>query len=78
MVDKTYSETHAIVRIPYEFVPVPEKGQFVSCLDRAGKEQGSFEVVKVISGGAKNKTTTLWLAVPQDLAMEIRSVAIRN
>jgi Fe-S-cluster-containing hydrogenase component 2 len=74
VVDKTYSETHAVVRIPYEFVPVPEKGRFVCGLDRAGEERGSFEVVRVISGGAKNKTTTVWLAVPQELAMEIRSI----
>jgi len=76
VVDKTYSETHAVVRIPHEFVPVPEKGQFVPCLDRAGQERGSFEVVRVISGGAKNKTTVIWLAVPQELAMEIRSIKL--
>jgi Pyruvate/2-oxoacid:ferredoxin oxidoreductase delta subunit len=76
VVDKTYSATHAVVRIPYEFVPVPEKGQFACGLDRAGEERGWFEVVRVMSGGPKNKTTTLWLAVPQDLAMEIRSIKI--
>ena len=76
VVDKTYSDTHAVVRIPYEFIPVPEKGQFASGLDRSGEERGWFEVVKVISGGQKNKTTTIWLAVPQDLAMEIRSIKV--
>ena len=74
VVDKTYSETHAVVRLPYEFVPVPAQGQLASGLDRSGKEHGWFEVVKVISGGAKNKTTTIWLAVPKELAMEIRSI----
>ena len=76
IVDKTYSETHATVRIPYEFIPVPEKGQLVCCLDRAGEERGWFEVVRVISGGAINMTYTLWIAVPQELAMEIRSIKI--
>ena len=76
VVDKTHSETHAVVRIPYEFVPVPEKGQLACGLDRAGEERGWFEVVRVISGGAKNKTTTIWLAVPQELAMEIRSIKV--
>ena len=76
VVDRTYSETHAVVRIPYEFVPTPEKGQFACCFDRAGTERGWFEVCKVSSGGAKNKTTTIWLAVPQELAMEIRSIKV--
>ena len=76
VVDKTYSGSHAVVRIPYEFVPVPEKGQYACGLDRAGEEKGWFEVVRVMNGGPKNKTTTLWLAVPQELAMEVRSIKI--
>jgi Fe-S-cluster-containing hydrogenase component 2 len=74
VVDKTHSATHAVVRVPYEFVPVPEKGQFACGLDRAGKEMGWFEVVRVVPGGAKNKTTVVWLAVPQELSMEVRAV----
>jgi hypothetical protein len=52
---------------------VPEIGQLVVGLDRAGEERGKFEVTKVISGGAVNKTTVIWLKVPQELAMEIRA-----
>ncbi|MCL1994483.1 MAG: 4Fe-4S binding protein [Spirochaetes bacterium] len=76
VVDGSYSETHSVVRLPYEFVPVPEKGQFACALDRAGEERGWFEVVRVASGGAKNKTTVLWLSVPKELAMEVRGVKI--
>jgi Fe-S-cluster-containing hydrogenase component 2 len=74
VVDKTYSETHAVVRLPYEFLPIPQKGQKACGLDRAGEEQGWFEVVRVIPGSAKNKTTVLWLAVPKELAMEVRGI----
>jgi Fe-S-cluster-containing hydrogenase component 2 len=77
VVDKTYSETHAIVRIPHEFVPVPEKGQLVVGMDREGEERGKFEVEKVISGGAVNKTTVVWLRVPKELAMEIRAIKFK-
>ena len=76
VVDKTYSESHAVVRIPYEFIPLPENGQLACGLDRSGKDRGWFEVVKVIGGGEKNKTTTIWLAVPKELAMEVRSIKI--
>ena len=76
IVDKTYSETHSVVRMPYEFIPVPGKGQLVYGLDRAGEERGRFEVVRVMSGGAKNMTYIISLAVPHELAMEIRSIKI--
>ena len=76
VVDKTYSSTHAVVQIPYEYIPVPEKGQYACGLNRAGEEMGWFEVVRVIPGGAKNKTVVLWLAVPQELAMEVRNIRV--
>ena len=76
VVDKTYSESHAVVRLPYEFIPLPEKGQWACGMDRAGLERGWFEVVKVIPGANKNKTTTVWLAVPKELAMEVRGIKI--
>ena len=74
VIDKTYSDTHALLRLPYEFIPVPEKGQLACGLDRAGAERGFFEVVRVTSGGPKNKTTIIWLAVPKELSMEVRSI----
>jgi len=74
VVDKTWSEEHALIKLPFEYVPVPQAGQYVIGLDRAGRELGRFEVIKVTSGGKKNKTYTISLAVPQDLAMEVRDI----
>jgi Fe-S-cluster-containing hydrogenase component 2 len=74
VVDKTYSKDLALVKLPFEYVPVPMAGLYVTVLDRAGKELGSFEVIKVISGGEKNKTYTVSIAVPQELAMEARGI----
>ena len=76
VVDKTYSEESALVKLPYEYVPVPKQGQFVKGLNRAGEELGSFEVIRVLSGGKKNKTHTVSIAVPQDLAMEARDIQV--
>jgi Fe-S-cluster-containing hydrogenase component 2 len=76
VIDRTYSEKMARVLIPYEYVPVPKVGQIVSGLSRAGKKLGEFEVIKVTSGGKKNMTYTVSLAVTQELAMEIRGIEI--
>jgi len=58
IVDASYSETEAIVRIPFEYVPVPQVGDKVAGLNRTGEELGTFVVNKVQSGGQKNKTYT--------------------
>ena len=76
VVDMTHSADTALVTIPFEFLPVPEKGQFVCGLNRAGEEQGWFEVKRVVSGGAKNMTWMLTLEVPKDLAMEVRNIRV--
>jgi Fe-S-cluster-containing hydrogenase component 2 len=77
VVDKTYSEKFALVKLPYEYIPVPHEGQNIIGLDRSGKKLGSFEVIKVTSGGKKNKTYTISIAVPKELAMEVRNVECR-
>jgi Fe-S-cluster-containing hydrogenase component 2 len=76
VVDLTYSEEFALVKLPFEYVPVPKAGQYAVAQDRAGQELGEFEVVKVTSGGRKNMTYTISLAVPRELAMEIRNIRV--
>ena len=76
VVDKTYSQDMALIKIPFEYVPVPPKGQFACGVNRAGEELGWFEVVHVASGGKKNMTYTISLAVPQQLAMELRNIKV--
>jgi len=76
VVDKTYSNELALVKLPFEYVPVPQAGQLVTGLSRAGEELGRFEVIKVTSGGKKNMTHTVSLAVPKELAMEVRDIKV--
>ncbi len=76
VVDKTYGENEALVKLPFEFLPIPEAGQKACGLDRSGKELGWFRVEKVIPGGKKNMTYTICLAVPKELAMEVRNIRV--
>ena len=74
VVDKSFSAERALVKLPFEYVPVPGAGQYAVGLDRAGKELGRFEVVRVTPGGKENLTYTISLAVPQGLAMDVRGI----
>jgi Fe-S-cluster-containing hydrogenase component 2 len=67
-------EDKALVYIPYEMLPVPQKGDRGNALDRSGKQIGSAEVEKVLKG--KRGTIILGILVEKDLAMNVRSIRI--
>jgi len=72
VVDQTYSDTEAVVQIPYEFLPVPEVGEEVLALDRSGQVITKGRVVKVKETKKMNLTKVVSLAVPKELAIEVR------
>ncbi|MFC2141676.1 4Fe-4S binding protein [Acidobacteriota bacterium] len=67
-------EDKALVYIPYEMLPVPQKGDKGDALDRSGKPIGSAEVAKVRNG--TRQTTILGILVKKDLVMNVRSIRI--
>ena len=67
-------EDKALVYIPYEMLPAPQKGDKGDALDRSGKRIGSGEVAKVRKG--TRGTTILGILVEKDLAMNVRSIRI--
>ena len=69
-------EDKALVYIPYEMLPAPQKGDKGDALDRRGKRIGSAEVAKVRKGN--RGTTVLVILVEKDLAMDVRSIKIRE
>ena len=64
----------ALVYIPYEMLPAPQKGDKGDALDRSGKRIGSAEVAKARKG--TRGTTILGILVEKDLAMNVRSIRI--
>ena len=74
IVDESFSEDFALVKIPFEYRPLPEAGQYACGLNREGKELGWFRVNKVTSGSKKNMTYVITLEVPHELVMEIRNI----
>lgn len=72
VVDFSYAATEAMLKIPYEFCPLPENGEEVQVLDRAGKAAGVARVIRVQQQA--NKTTVLWLAVSKDIALDVRNI----
>ena len=72
LVDETYEEGYASITMPYEFLPLPEKGDVGTALDRSGKEICQAQVVDVRSTKAFDHTNLLTIKVPKDMADKAR------
>jgi Fe-S-cluster-containing hydrogenase component 2 len=72
LVDKSYEQNKATVSVPYEFRPLPEKGEKVDLLNRSGEICGKGEVVKVRNARIQDRTPIITLVVDKSLAMEVR------
>ena len=72
-VDMTYSDGRATVAFPYEFLPMPEKGDIVQGVNRAGEVVCEAEVLQVQQPKGFDRTAVITVVVPKDLAMEVRS-----
>lgn len=74
VIDETYSPNQALLKLPYEFYPLPEKGRVVSLLDRVGQVVGTGSVVRTVSSSDKTATPVVWVTVPKALSMTVRSI----
>ena len=70
--DEDCGDGMATVTIPYEFLPLPEKGTKGAALGRNGEKVCGAEVVNVKSTKAYDKTNLLTMRVPKEYAMKAR------
>ncbi len=68
-------EDYSIVGIPYELLPIPEKGQEVELLDRDGKTVGRGQIENVILN-KRDKTHIVFLRVPNGMENIVRSFTL--
>jgi Fe-S-cluster-containing hydrogenase component 2 len=73
--DLTWGEKEALLKLPYEMLPVPAKGQTVACLNRQGDEVHRTQVVSVTQPW-KDRTYVVSVAVPKELVSEVRAVKV--
>lgn len=74
LVDKTYSESKGTVAFPYEYYPMPEVGQKVDAVNRAGEVISEGIVVKVVNPKSYDRTPVITIAVDKSQVENIRSI----
>lgn len=69
-------EEWAEITLPYEFLPLPEKGSQGVALDRSGKPVCQAEVVSVRAAKALDHTALLTMRVPKEYAAAARFIRV--
>ena len=74
MVDESLANGMATVMMAYEYRPLPEKGDVVAALDRAGQKLGDAKVVAVRKTQRMDRTATVTIEVPREWSMKARAI----
>lgn len=74
VIDKSYSETEAVVEFPFEYLPLPKKGDRVEAVSRGGEVVCEATVTNVRQLKAYGGTAIVAIAIPKEYADEVRSM----
>lgn len=72
VLDKSLGDGMGSVAFPYEYLPLPEKGQIVKAVDRQGHVVCNAEVLKVLNPASFDRTPVVTIKVPVELVDEVR------
>lgn len=74
MIDKTYSEAEGTVTFPFEYIPLPEKGDMVEALSRSGETVCQGQVIRVNTAKRNNRTPLITIKVPLPHVDAVRTI----
>jgi len=78
VLDMSFNETEALIKIPYEFLPLPNYGDIVLGLDREGKYICDVRVEKVLNTKYLDRTPIISIAVKKEFAKIIRNIRMED
>lgn len=78
VVDRNFSDKEVQVGIPYEFLPVPAKGEVVTALSREGVPVCDAKVTRVRKDKKFPGTAVIYIAVPKQHADAVRFFALKG
>lgn len=77
-INMNYSEDAALLKLPYELLPLPEEGEMVKGCDRNGMVLGEYKVVKVREEKRGSKTNIISLEIPKEEIMKVRNIIVEG
>lgn len=76
VIDETKEEGKVWITMPYELLPVPEKGMTVTALNREGIPVTEGVVKRVVGGLSMNHTYLITVSVDADYLDTVRSIQV--
>ena len=76
VVDESFKDK-ARISLPYEFLPLPEKDNIVTALDRSGKALGDASIVSVKKTKRMDQTSVITMEVPKEWSMRARAFKLK-
>lgn len=76
VVHKNYSDTESLIYMPYEMLPLPEKGAVVKGCDRRGEPVCDARVGKVVKAKKLQKTAIIGVVVPKEYFEIVRAIQL--
>lgn len=76
VVDYNYSDTKVSFKLPYEFLPLPQKGEIVKGLNRTGEVICEAEVLNVINSKVMDRTPLVTVAVDKEHLKTFRNIKV--
>jgi len=74
LLDRNYSKDKAAITLPYEFLPLPKKGEKVIALDRNGSQVCEGETLNVIFTKKGDRTALVKITIPKEHADKVRNI----
>ncbi|QRN85187.1 (2Fe-2S)-binding protein [Clostridia bacterium] len=74
LLQEEYKDGTSLVAFPYEYEPLPEKGDLVQPVDMQGKVLGEGTVIKLQKPLKDDPTRLVYVEVSREIAREVRSI----
>lgn len=76
IVHKNYSEETSLLQFPYEYSPIPNKGDILSCVNRNGKVITKGKIIGVKESRNDDSTKVISIEIPKEYLNDVRGIQI--
>jgi len=78
LVEKNLEGGRELVGFPYEYLPLPEKGDMVPAVNRTGEVVCEGRIERVLTHKGLDMTNVIYMSVPEGMADVVRSMRYRK
>lgn len=78
LIHKNYTDKTSLIKFPYEYLPVPEKGGLVSCVNRNGEIISRGRIIDIKASKKDDGTKIIAMEIPKEYFNDVRGIQIRG